>query len=197
MTRFNILLFEGFETLDAFGPAEVIGSLPEAYELKCHSLSGGIIRSSQQVPVDTLPVAEIDPAGILLIPGGMGTRALVNDDHFIAQLKALSEKAPWVLTVCTGSALLAKTNLLNGKRATSNKIAFEWACSNGKEVDWVKKARWVKDGKFYTSSGISAGIDMALSFICDRHGIQAAQAIATRMEYLWNSDMNDDPFAIP
>jgi len=196
MVNFNVILFNDFETLDAFGPVEVIGKLPNAYHLRYHSTEGGIVKSSQQVLVDTLPVTEIEPSGILLIPGGMGTRTLVNDEYFIEQLKILSEKAPYVLTVCTGSALLAKTNLLNGMKATSNKMAFEWVMSNGTEVNWIKKARWVKDGKFYTSSGVSAGIDMTLGFICDIHGMKASQAIANGIEYSWNPDRDNDPFAV-
>jgi len=196
MTNFNIILFDDFETLDAFGPAEVIGRLQETYYLRCHSLNGGIIKSRQHIPVDTLPFAEIDSTGVLLIPGGIGTRTLANDENYIEQLRILSEKAPYVLTVCTGSALLAKTNLLNGMNATSNKRAFEWVCSTGAKVYWAKKARWVKDGKFYTSSGISAGIDMALGFVSDMHGVENAQNIANQMEYIWNPDMENDPFAI-
>ena len=196
MTSFNIILFDGFETLDAFGPAEVIGKLQEEYNLMFHSLDGGITKSSQRVPVDTLPFGEVDSSGVLLIPGGIGTRTLVNDRVFIEHLKVFSEKAPYVLTVCTGSALLAKTSLLNGMKATSNKRAFEWASSNGAEVNWVKKARWVKDGKFYTSSGISAGIDMTLGFVSDLHGLENARTIANVMEYVWISDMDNDPFAV-
>ena len=196
MTSFNIILFNDFETLDAFGPVEIIGKLPNVYYLRYCSLNGGIIRSSQQVLVDTLPFAMIDSSGILLVPGGTGTRSLVNDENFIEQLKILSEKVSYVLTVCTGSALLAKTNLLNGMKATSNKMAFKWACSNGTNVNWIKKARWVKDGKFYTSSGVSAGIDMTLGFVSDIHGIKYSQAIAKGIEYIWNSDMDSDPFAV-
>ena len=195
MTSFNIILFDDFETLDAFGPVEVIGKLSNIYRLRYHSLNGGLIKNSQQVSVDTLPFTEIESSGILLIPGGIGTRSLVNDSNFIEQLKILSERAPYVLTVCTGSALLAKTNLLNGMRATSNKMAFEWVRSIGTEVNWVEKARWVKDGKFYTSSGVSAGIDMTLGYVSDIHEIKTSQAIADGIEYVWNSNMDDDPFA--
>ena len=196
MISFNIILFDDFETLDALGPAEIIGMLPQTYQLKFYSLEGDIITSKQQVPVDTLPLSGIDASGVLLIPGGVGTRAVVINENFMEQLRGLAEKAAYVLTVCTGSALLAKTNLLNGLQATSNKVAFEWASSNGPEVKWVKKARWVKDGKFYTSSGVSAGIDMTLGFVSDRLGIESAQNIANYMEYIWNRDMDNDPFAI-
>jgi len=196
MTSFNIFLFDGFETLDAFGPAEVIGGMPDEYRLCCFSLNGGIVKSTQQIAVDTLPLTEINTSGILLIPGGIGTRTLVYDKNLIGQLGILAEKAPYVLTVCTGSALLARTALLDGRKATSNKRAFEWVCSNGAAVNWIKKARWVKDGKYYSSSGISAGIDMTLGFISDIHGEKTAWDIANAMEYVWNSDMYNDPFAL-
>lgn len=196
MTDFNVILFDGFETLDAFGPVEVIGRLPEDYSLKYFSLNGGVVKSSQHIKVSTLPFSEINSAGILLIPGGMGTRDLVNDINFIEQIKALAEKSQWVLTVCTGSVLLAKTGLLNGLKATSNKQAFVWAMQNAAKVNWVKQARWVNDGKFYTSSGVSAGIDMALGFVSDVHGIEASKTITRDIEYIWNSDKDNDPFAV-
>jgi len=196
MTSFNVVLFDDFETLDAFGPVEVIGNLPEDYELKFFSFNGGTVISKHHVRVETLPFSSADASGALLIPGGMGTRRLAGDDEYLEGLRSLAERASYVLTVCTGSGLLAKTGLLDGKRATSNKMSFEWASSNSALADWVKKARWVRDGKFYTSSGISAGIDMALGFVSDIHGIEKAKYIARYMEYLWNMDMDSDPFAI-
>lgn len=196
MMPFNIVLFNDFETLDVMGPVEIIGQIPDLYELGLYSLDGGIIASSQKVRVDTAPFSAVKPSGVLLISGGFGARTLVNNEHFMHEIKRLSEQAEFVLTVCTGSALLAKTGLLNGKMATSYKFAFEWVCSNGAEVEWMKKARWTRDGKYYTSSGISAGMDMTLGFIRDMHGKELAQKISSRMEYIWNSDQENDPFAI-
>lgn len=104
-------------------------------------------------------------------------------------------QSKYCLTVCTGAALLAKTNLLNGRKATSNKRAFEWVKSVNSNIEWVNRARWVADGKFYTSSGISAGIDMALGFVADRFSLERAIEIAQSIEYVWNSDKNNDLFA--
>jgi transcriptional regulator GlxA family with amidase domain len=180
------------------GPAEVFGRLPEFYyRLSCRSFAGGTVTSSQKIGFVTESFS--GPAGVsaenlLLIPGGMGTRALAGDPEYIAGLKNLCEGARYVLTVCTGSALLAKTGLLDGRRATTNKIGFEWASSQGENVRWLKRARWVVDGKYYTSSGISAGIDMALGFVADRHGRAAALEAARQMEYVWNEDRENDPF---
>ena len=79
--------------------------------------------------------------GILLIPGGRGTRQMVNDKIFIDEIRRLAESSKYCLTVCTGSAVLAKTGLLNGRHATSNKKAMGWAKTMGPEVIWQDKAR--------------------------------------------------------
>ena len=133
--------------------------------------------------------------GIVLVPGGMGTRKLADDETFLGQLRSLCEKSEFVLSVCTGSALLAKAGVLEDRKATSNKMAWDWVIRQSRRVDWVRKARWVVDGKFYTSSGVTAGIDMALGFVSDRSGQDYAQEIASGLEYLWNSDRDTDPFA--
>ncbi|MDR3349473.1 MAG: DJ-1/PfpI family protein [Acidaminococcales bacterium] len=196
MRDFNIVLFEQFETLDAFGPAEIIGKLPEMYNLGYFSPKGGAVTSSQNLKALTRPLKEINGGGILLIPGGMGTRNLVRDEAFIEALSCLARAAEYVLTVCTGSALLAKTGLLDGKKATSNKKAFDWVCAQNARVNWQRRARWTVDGRIYTASGISAGMDMALGFIAQMHGGELAGDIAGRIEYVWNADKENDPFAL-
>ena len=193
--KFNVILFENFETLDVFGPVEVMGKVDQYYEIDLYSEKGGTVRSSQNVRVQSIPLAEIAENGIVLIPGGFGTRKEVDNGPFIDALRRIAEASQFVLTVCTGSALLARTGLLSGRRATSNKMAFDWVKEQNKNVLWVRKARWTKDDKYYTSSGISAGIDMTLGFVADRHGIDIAERISRGMEYVWNRDADDDPFS--
>ena len=190
----NILLYDNFETLDAFGPVEILDKVKD-YELKYYSLKGGIITSTQKVQIQTESIQNSDKNGALLLPGGQGSRTLVNDPAFISLLKNTAEQAEYCLTVCTGSALLAKTGLLNHKKATSNKLAFDWVTAIESEVDWVENARWVVDGKYYTSSGVSAGMDMALGFIRDTRSERYATEVARHIEYIWNSDPDNDPFA--
>jgi putative intracellular protease/amidase len=100
------------------------------------------------------------PLDILLIPGGGGNRFLEkNNDTSIEKFvisRYLSLK--YLLSTCTGSVTLANTGLLNGKRATSNKAAWQWVITHGKNVTWVPTARWVQDGNIWTSSGIAAGM---------------------------------------
>jgi putative intracellular protease/amidase len=196
MKAFNIIVFDGFETLDAMGPAEIIGLLPDTFNLQLVSPEGGMILSAQNLCVDTAGFSAVRPGGVLLIPGGIGTRVLVTNDRIIQQIKALATDACYVLTVCTGAPVLAKTGLLNGRAATSNKQLFSWAQSINSDVRWQKQARWVVDGKFYTSSGVTAGMDMTLGFIRDTAGIDTARSIASRIEYMWNENPDHDPFAL-
>lgn len=190
----NILLFNNFETLDIFGPVEILGQI-EDYQIHYYSESGGVITNAQKLKIVTEPISSADASGILVIPGGMGTRELVNNVSFLNKLKSIAEKSKYCLSICTGSAVLAKCGVLKNKKATSNKQALEWVKSVSDQVNWIEKARWVADEKYYTSSGISAGIDMTLGFVSDRFGKDKAMKIANDIEYIWNDDCTNDIFA--
>jgi putative intracellular protease/amidase len=192
----GVLLFEGFELLDVFGPLEMFSMLPDDFAIRL---------ISQQAPVVACnggPRSVIDDQfaddrryDILMVPGGMGTRREVENVALLQWLTAVSEGAEIVASVCTGSALLAKAGVLDGRRATTNKNAFDWVASQGPAVQWQGRARWVEDGKFITSSGVSAGTDMALALIARLCGIAQARQVAHWAEYVWNEDSTDDPFA--
>jgi putative intracellular protease/amidase/Cu/Ag efflux protein CusF len=192
----GVLLFDDFEPLDVFGPIEIFGGLGKKVKIVMLAEKAGTSRPrfGPAVLVDrTLDQAgEID---LLLIPGGSGTRAEVKNASFLAALKRLAESTPHVATVCTGSGLLARTGLLAGHRATSNKRAFQWAVAQDRNVHWVHEARWIEDGKYTTSSGVSAGIDLSLGIVASLFGRAAAVTIAQNTEYVWNDDPTKDPFA--
>lgn len=194
MKNIGILLFNNFETLDVFGPVEIFGRLKDLYHIEFYSLEGGIVTSSQNVKILTQKLSEKDQFDIFLIPGGMGTRKEVGHEQMISTISGISASSAHVLTVCTGSALLAKTGQINGLSATSNKRSFDWVVSQGAKVNWIKKARWTVDGKYYTSSGVSAGMDMTLGFIRDIHGIDLARKIAYEIEYTWQENKEVDEF---
>lgn len=191
----NVLLFDDFETLDAFGPVEVFGAIKE-YNLRYLSPEGGMVSSVHGVPVLTEKLDSSQCAGTMLIPGGFGVRALMKDEIFVEKLRSAATNSSYCLTVCTGSALLAKTGLLKNRQATSNKQVFDWVKSTAEDVIWKPKARWVSDGKFYTASGVSAGIDMALGFVCEQSGLDRAVYAANYIEYIWNRDKDEDPFSV-
>ncbi|CAN1577642.1 ThiJ Putative intracellular protease/amidase [Spirosomataceae bacterium] len=194
MKNIGILLFNNFETLDVFGPVEIFGRLRDLYHIEFYSLEGGVVTSTQNVKILTQKLSEKDQFDIFLIPGGMGTRKEVDHPQMISAISEISSLSTYVLTVCTGSALLAKTGQINGLSATSNKRSFDWVVSQESKVNWIKKARWALDGKYYTSSGVSAGMDMTLGFIRDIHGIDLARKIAYEIEYTWQENKEVDEF---
>lgn len=192
--QITALTFDDFETLDLFGAVEVFGRVTD-YDIQYASMTGGIISNQHGVRLETIAVADLPKnTDILLVIGGQGTRQLVDNTKFLQTLTNLANQATWVLSVCTGSALLAKTGLLDGKRATSNKKSWKWVISQSDKVQWIEQARWVVDEKFYTSSGISAGTDMSLGFIADRYDTETAQTIANEIEYRWAKNADNDEF---
>jgi len=194
----GIVLFEGFELLDVFGPCEAYGSSNAggAFKLATVAAEAGPVASAQgPATVADYPFDAAPRLDLILVPGGIGTRREVNNPALLEWLRTRAAEASIVTSVCTGAALLARTGLLDGRSATTNKRAFAWVVSQGPAVNWVKQARWVEDGKFATSSGVSAGIDMALALIARLVSADAAEAVAMTMEYEWHRDPAWDPFA--
>jgi len=196
MRSIGVVLFNEFELLDVFGPLEMYGMAPENFEIHMVAERGGDV-ASKQGPRSVVEHEFGDGRqfDILLVPGGRGTRTEVENSILLEWLRVQSLNAEYVTSVCTGSALLAKAGLLDGIRATTNKRAFAWATSQSDKVIWEKEARWVEDEKFFTSSGVSAGMDMSLAVIGKILGNETAEQIATWTEYEWHSDAGWDPFA--
>ena len=196
MREVGVLLFEGFELLDVFGPLEMLGLLDDDFTIRLISENAPIVASGQG-PRSVIDdhFADDRTYDVLLVPGGMGTRREVTNASLLHWLVQAAGRAEIVASVCTGSALLAKAGLLDGHRATTNKLAFDWVASKGPNVNWQRRARWVEDGKCFTSSGVSAGMDMALALIARLCGIDRARQAAGWAEYTWHEDSADDPFA--
>jgi transcriptional regulator GlxA family with amidase domain len=194
----GVVLFEGFELLDVFGPCEAYGisDLGGAFRIAMVADKAGPIASAQgpqavaEFAFDNCPRLDL-----ILVPGGIGTRREVENAALISWLRARADQAELVTSVCTGAALLARAGLLDGRRATTNKRTFAWVQSQGPKVDWIRQARWVEDGKFATSSGVSAGIDMALAIIARLVSAEIAEQAAIAMEYEWHRNAAWDPFA--
>ncbi|KAF2184093.1 class I glutamine amidotransferase-like protein [Zopfia rhizophila CBS 207.26] len=207
--NFGVVLFPGFQSLDVFGPLDVLNILSTETNLNLSILAatldpvstkhkqGKISNSNFHesiVPTHTFDSAPKD-LEVLLIPGGFGTRDEANLRPAIEFIKTVYPSLKYCLTVCTGSAVLAKTGVLDGRQATSNKKAFVWAKEQGPNVKWVSKARWVVDGNIWTSSGISAGIDLIYAWVEQVYGEEIAGFIADSSEYERNRDSGRDRFA--
>ncbi len=192
------LLFEGFELLDVFGPLEAWGMLSSGGQWRVVTTAerAGPVQSAQgPQAVAESSLSDCPRLDVILVPGGIGTRREVANEALLDWLRTRAAAAEVVTSVCTGSSLLARAGLLDGRRATSNKASFAWVQSQGPAVQWVKEARWVEDGRLVTSSGVAAGIDMTLAVIAKLAGMDVAERIAVRMEYEWHRDASWDPFA--
>jgi putative intracellular protease/amidase len=190
------IFYPGFELLDVYGPLEMFGSVG-ADELRIVTVAEqkGPVASTQGP--ETLATYDFDDCpklDLLLLPGGLGTLPQLANPALHEFLRARSRTAELTMSVCSGSAILARAGLLDGRRATSNKVFFSLATSQSDKVEWVERARWVEDGPFWTSSGVSAGTDMALAAIARLYGRERAELVANLTEYEWQDDAARDPF---
>jgi transcriptional regulator GlxA family with amidase domain len=117
---------------------------------------------------------------IVVVPGGFGTRALLDREPLLDWIRAVHEQTEWTTSVCTGSLLLAAAGLLDGAPATTHWLARDVLGELGAEP---VPERIVEHGKIITAAGVSSGIDMALRLVQKMHGDEAAQAIQLGIEY--------------
>ena len=192
----GVVLFQGFELLDAMGPLEMFGNVGPQLKIVTVAEEAGEVTSNQRVKsVADYSFADCPPLDIILVPGGFGAMRMTNNEPFKTWLRDTSAKAELTLSVCNGAQLLAAAGILDGRRATTNKAFYTQIVNAGPKVNWVKEARWVDDGNIVTSSGVSAGIDMALHVIGRLYGMESAEKIAQLTEYQWHRNADEDPFA--
>jgi putative intracellular protease/amidase len=175
------LVFEGLTALDAIGPYEVLARLPGA-KVTFAGPERGLVRTDDGVvglSADAA-LADVKTCDVLVVPGGFGTRTLQRDEATLALLRALDATTRITASVCTGALVLAAAGLLRGRRATTH-----WAWRDRlAELGAVPVAeRVVRDGKYASSAGVSAGIDLALGLAVELAGTQAASAIQLGIEY--------------
>jgi len=194
--RLGVVLYPQFELLDVCGPVEMFGNLTGVIEVTMVAEQSGPVVSVQGPRVlAECSFTDCPPLDLIMVPGGNGTLTELDNKVLLDWLTVRAADAEIVMSVCSGSALLARAGLLDGKRATTNKMWFTSLTPYGPNVHWVKEARWVEDGKFVTSSGVSAGIDMALAVIARLQGEGISKTLADATEYEWHRDASWDPFA--
>jgi putative intracellular protease/amidase len=176
-----ILLFDRLTALDAVGPYEVLSRLPDA-EVTFVAQEPGPKRTDtgQLGLLADASLAEVPRPDVVLVPGGPGQVALMEDGPVHEWLRSAHESSTWTASVCTGSLILAAAGLLAGRRATSHWTALEELGRLGAEPT---SERVVFDGKLVTAAGVSAGIDMALELTQRIAGDRPAQAIQLGIEY--------------
>jgi putative intracellular protease/amidase len=176
-----IPIFDRLTALDAVGPYEVLSRLPGA-KVQLLAESPGPKRTETRMLALTADHAldELPDPEVIVVPGGFGTRALMENEAMMAWLRAAHEQSQWTTSVCTGSLLLAAAGILDGLEATSHWLEIETLRQYG--VTPVAR-RVVEQGKVITAAGVSSGIDMALMLAARIAGDEIAQAIQLGIEY--------------
>ncbi|KAK7700889.1 hypothetical protein SLS57_011936 [Botryosphaeria dothidea] len=211
--NFGMLLFPAFQALDVFGPLDALNILSWQQPMNLYLISDTLD------PVSTKPIsasmnklnsnfsqsivpththATAPPLDVLLVPGGLGTRAPASDlAATIAYINTTFPSLQHLITICTGAGLAARAGVLDGLDATTNKRAWNATTALGPGVHWIAEARWVRaaGGKVWTSSGVSAGIDATLAWMEEVFGEGVAEEVSVGMEYERVRDWRDDPFA--
>jgi len=176
-----VLVFDRITALDAIGPYEVLSRLPDA-EVRWVGAEPGPVRTDKGLAtfVVEATLAETRRADVLVVPGGFGTRELIENPAVLDWVRAVHETTTWTTSVCTGSLVLAAAGLLDGVDATTHWAARELLAKLGANP---VPERVVERGKIMTAAGVASGIDMALTLAARIAGDEVAQAIQLSIEY--------------
>lgn len=178
----GVLVYDGFNNLDAMGPFQVLSQIAGAKTFLIAKQKGFVQNQSKiKIQVDS-SITEVKTLDILVIPGGaMETLLMTKDTAVQNWIKLIDQHSKYTTSVCTGAWILGATGLLNNKHATTNWYrAEEMLKAYGAKFE---QKRWVQDGKYWTSAGVSAGIDMSLAIVNDLMGEKYTQAVMLDLEY--------------
>jgi transcriptional regulator GlxA family with amidase domain len=179
----GILLYDGYQTLDAMGPYETLSQLGGGVKVFFVAKQKGLVSNQRgmKVQVDT-SIEKVNNLDILVIPGGAAETFMLTQDTVVLNwIKKIDQTTAYTTSVCTGAWILGATGLLNGKNATTNWYRAE-EMLKGYGASF-KETRWVQDGKYWTSAGVTAGIDMSLAIINELMGEKFTQAVMLNLEY--------------
>ncbi|MCF2859248.1 DJ-1/PfpI family protein [Pseudoalteromonas sp. SMS1] len=180
----GILLFEGAQAIDFVGPTEVFGQA--GFRITTLSKEGQAITTAMGLQVTPhqafTPSLQLDA---LLIPGGNINDRLLNDVQINQWIKAQSDSAQYVMSVCNGAFILANTGLLDGLQATTIEKAFSSFERHYPKVILARDKKFTDNGKILTTAGLSSGIDGALSLVAKVRGQRVARSVAAKIEYNW------------
>jgi putative intracellular protease/amidase len=175
------LLYDRFTALDIVGPHEVFNSVPGNESIFVAEKAGPIRNESDTLSlVADASIDEVTSPDILVIPGGFGTRALLDHKPLLKWIRGVHETSTWTTSVCTGALLLAAAGLLDGIPATTHWLARDLLAELGAKP---VPDRVVEHGKIVTAAGVSSGIDMALALVQKINGDEVAKAVQLGIEY--------------
>ncbi|MGH9228139.1 MAG: DJ-1/PfpI family protein [Acidimicrobiales bacterium] len=177
----TIPIFDRFTALDAVGPYEVLSRLPGAEVVFVAEQAGPVRTDTRALTlVAERALVDVDACDVVVVPGGPGTRQMLEPQPIHDWLRAIDGTTQWTTSVCTGALLLGAAGLLDGLEATTHWSAFDTLASLGARPT---ERRVVQQGKVVTAAGVSAGIDMALWLAAQIAGDEVAKAIQLGIEY--------------
>ncbi|TRO96955.1 DJ-1/PfpI family protein [Glycocaulis profundi] len=191
-----ILVFPGVEELDFVGPYEVFAMSDTVGRMREPDWRARPVRLVAEtrdpvtcakgmvvLPHMTLDDLDGEAVDVFLMPGGEGTKAIATNPALCARIAALSKRAEWTASVCTGARALLAAGPARGRRITTHWRAVEELRATGLAAEVLDDARWVADGNLVTAAGVSAGIDMALWLTGQLHSPAHARAVQRAIEY--------------
>jgi putative intracellular protease/amidase len=176
-----IPLFDRTTALDAVGPYQVLSAIPGT-QVRFLAAEPGPVRCDNRM-LSLVAEGRFEDApepDILVVPGGIGTRLLLDDERILEWVRAVHETSRYTTSVCTGSLVLGAAGILDGLEATSHWMALEYLEELGARPT---SRRVVVEGKVITAAGVSSGIDMALALTELLVGPEMAQGIQLAIEY--------------
>lgn len=176
----GFVLYSGVNALDVVGPHEVLARLREVEVKLIGSRPGPVVTDTRALMLHATHDWNAADVDVLVIPGGRGVAAVAKESDFLEVLATAAERAREVLTVCTGSVLLARTGRMVGRRATTHWAHRGELAALGVEVS---EERTCRDGSWWSAAGVSAGIDLALRFVGEAVSSRLAQRLTVAMEY--------------
>jgi len=187
----GILVFPEVDLLDATGPAEVFGAVAATtatagFRVKTIAQTSAPVRTT--VGVRLLPDSTVDEVlhlDLLVIPGGDGSRRVVDEPSLLQAVRTLTTRADRVLSVCTGARVLAALGLLDGRGVTTHHSAFAEIGQRAPTAILRPHRRYTDNGAVLTAAGVTAGIDLALHVVDQTYGLLAAEATARYLEHPW------------
>ncbi|QLI65062.1 Isonitrile hydratase [Metarhizium brunneum] len=206
-----VALYDGLDVIDVFGPIDVLYILSLSQQLNLYFLADTMAPVWMRPPLPELNKAGSnftasfnpthtfdnppDDIEILLVPGGLGMRRGNSSEPVVDFVRKTYPKVKYLLTTCTGAGVAARAGVLDGKRATTNKAAWNEIVKMGPNVKWVSPARWTVDGNIWTSSGVTSGFDLVFEFVDTVYNKNTSHTIQGAVEYVRAKDPCDDPFA--
>ncbi len=214
MHRIVIVVFDGVQSLDAAGPAEVFagvntyldesgGDQATGYDVTIASMGGGIVTTESAVRLDTTPFADLfGDIDTLVVAGGFSVWHHRDDERFVAALTDLIDRSDRLVTVCSGAALVAATGALDGHRVTTHWARADRLAEAHPDITVDPDPIFIRSAvmgrhDIWSSAGVTAGIDLCLAIVEQDHSTDIAQEVGRWLVMYLRRPGGQSQFASP